>query len=223
MAKANSKSKSKPRRMKRTKPKPEHNKNGRGAPFGKRIYRTDVLAEQFADEYLKNGMNGTQACIAIGYKPNIAQHTAVYYLKDPRVRLRLDYLRRKAKRKRELTVERVLDELYKIGFSDMRDFVYYDEDGNIHLHPDGIDDPDLSPAISELSMSSSGSGKTLVRKGRIRLHDKAKALIDLGKHLGMWPGRSRHAFGDDDDDSNSGPIEIHVKGGLPTKVIRELK
>lgn len=183
------------------------------------IFRTDILAEQFADEYLKNGLDGKAAAIALGYVPANAAVAATRYLNDPRTQQRLSYLRRKISRKYELSIERITAELMKVAFTDMGDFVFRDEKGNIHFHPDALDDPDLSAAISEIHMSEQGEGAKKRRKGHIKLHDKVGALVDLGKHLGMWPKGHGRGWGEGADEDGTGgvPIEITIKGGLPVR------
>lgn len=187
------------------------------------IFRTDILAEQFADEYLKNGLDGKAAAITLGYAPTNAAVAATRYLKDPRVQQRLSYLRRKIGRKYEVSIERIVAELAKVAFTDMGDFVFRDADGNIHFHPDALDDPDLSAAISEIHMSEQGTGVKKKRKGHIKLHDKVGALVDLGKHLGMWPKGHGGGWGEgaDEDGIGGAPIEITIKGGLPARISKK--
>ena len=61
--------------------------------------------------------------------------------------------------------------------------------------------PDAAAAIAELSLQPSGGV-------RVKLHDKRAALVDLGKHLGMFGERREQAssvtieivrFGQNDD------------------------
>jgi phage terminase small subunit len=100
-----------------------------------------------------------------------------------------------------ITKARVLAELAKIGFSDIRKAVRWQsaritEEDN----PDGGDvlviknvvtnlvqivgsdeiDDETAAAIAEISQTESGGVK-------IKLHDKRSALVDIGRHLGMFP------------------------------------
>lgn len=103
-------------------------------------------------------------------------------------------------RKFEVTKERILAELAKIGFSDIRKAVKWhgaliQEEDN----PEGGDtlvikntysnsvqlidseklDDETAAAISEVSQSATGALK-------IKLYDKKAALVDMGRHLGMF-------------------------------------
>jgi phage terminase small subunit len=103
----------------------------------------------------------------------------------------------------EITVERVLRELAKIGFSDIRKAVAWrnemvaredeeagkGEDGvvsvtrvllpRVSIVPSEEMDPDIAAAIAEVSQNANGSL-------RIKMHDKHAALVSIGKHLGMF-------------------------------------
>lgn len=211
MAKAKAKQPDRRAKRQNKRPKPGHPATT--------IFRTDILAEQFADEYLKNGLDGKKAAIALGYSPKNAAVAATRYLNDVRTHQRLTYLRRKIARKYELSIERIIAELMKVAYVDMGDFVFRDADGNIHFHPDALDDPVLSAAISEIHMSEQGVGVKKKRKGHIKLHDKVGALVDLGKHLGMWPKGQGGGWGEGADEDRTGsPIEITIKGGLPVRL-----
>jgi phage terminase small subunit len=103
----------------------------------------------------------------------------------------------------EVTVEQVLRELAKIGFSDIRKAVAWrnemvaredeeerkGEDGvvrvtrvllpRVSIVPSEEMDPDIAAAIAQISQGPNG-------QVRVRLHDKHAALVSLGKHLGLF-------------------------------------
>lgn len=113
----------------------------------------------------------------------------------------------KAIDKLAITKERVLAELAKIGFADIRKAIKWqgtlvtEEDNpdggdvlviknvvtnNVTLiSSDEIDD-DTAGAIAEISQNATGGIK-------IKLHDKKGALVDIGKHLGMFVERHEHS------------------------------
>lgn len=125
----------------------------------------------------------------------------------------------KAIEKLAITKERVLAELAKIGFADIRKAVKWhghlqtEEDNpdggdvlvirNIvsnHVHlvdSDDLDD-DTAAAISQISQNATG-GVTL------KMHDKKGALVDIGKHLGMFVERHEHSGPD------GGPIQTETR------------
>jgi phage terminase small subunit len=121
-----------------------------------------------------------------------------------------EILGRAAKRV-EIDQARVLAELGKIGFSDIRRAIAWrsnvavaaidldeemraiEEGGEIRhqitnqvelISSDEIDD-DTAAAIAEISMTDKGGLK-------VKFHDKRGALVDLGRHLGMFKDRQVH-------------------------------
>lgn len=133
-----------------------------------------------------------------------------------------------------ITKERVLAELAKIGFADIRKAIKWqgtlvtEEDNpdggdvlviksvvtnNVTLiSSDEIDD-DTAGAIAEISQNATGGIK-------IKLHDKKGALVDIGKHLGMFIDKIEHTG------ANGGAIEIvetrNISSGL-AKALELLK
>ena len=146
---------------------------------------------RFVDEYLID-LNATQAAIRAGYSAKTAEFQASRLLRYAKVQAFLAE-RMKAREKRtEITQDRVLNELAKIGFSDLRKVVKWGEgilvrdpetgaqsiaNGISLVSSDEIDD-DTAASIAEISQTAQGL--------KIKLHDKRGALVDMGRHLGMF-------------------------------------
>jgi phage terminase small subunit len=93
-----------------------------------------------------------------------------------------------------ITADRVLEELAKIGFVDIRKVVRWGEGLAV---PDGAGevriangvamvgsqelDNETAAAIAEVAQTRDGI--------RVKFHDKRAALVDIGKHLGMFKER----------------------------------
>lgn len=138
--------------------------------------------EQFCQEYLVD-LNATQAAIRSGYSKRNATKIGHQVLQKHQVQERLAVLMNKRERKTEISQEMVLQELAKIAFSDLRNFVSWSVDGVLVKDSEQISDEHAS-AISEIIDSK--SGKDGDRNIRIKLHDKVAALEKIGKHLGMF-------------------------------------
>jgi len=159
--------------------------------------------ERFVQEYLVD-LNATQAAIRAGYSEKTAKSVGCENLTKPDVAAAIAQRQKKLAAKLEITQERVIAELAKIGFSDIRKIVNWranvtamvedpetgeermavtNEVALVSSHE--IDD-DTAAAISEISQTDKGGLK-------VKLHDKKGALVDLGKHLGMFKDQVEHS------------------------------
>lgn len=157
--------------------------------------------ELFAQAIAK-GLSATDAYRAAGYKPD--RKNAARLTTNDDIRTRVDEILAAGAKRAEVTVEQVVRELAKIGFSDIRKAVKWQ--GTLVQetdNPDGGDilvvknivtnhvqllssdeiDEDTAACISEVSQTKEGSLK-------IKFHDKLGALEKLGKHLGMFVEQS---------------------------------
>lgn len=143
----------------------------------------------FAKEYVID-LNATRAAIAAGYSENGASSKGSQLLANVKVRKIIDALQSKRASKLEVKAERVLEELSRIAFSNMSDYMEIDEDGK----PIGLDlrklTRDQAACIQEISEDShggSGDGeRRLVIRRKFKLADKLKANELLCRHLGMF-------------------------------------
>lgn len=174
----------------------------------------------FVREYLID-LNATQAAIRAGYSERSAHVEGVRLLKNAKIDAAVSSAMKMRADRTEITADRVLRELAKIGFSDIRKAVKWqsslitEEDNpdggdvaviktvvtnNVQLiGSDEIDD-DTAAAIAEISQNATGGLK-------IKLHDKKAALVDIGKHLGMFAEK----------------VELTGKDGGPVQIILDSK
>jgi phage terminase small subunit len=165
--------------------------------------------ERFAQELAK-GTSASKAYVIAGYREHRHNASALARKKPilARVAELLDRARKteviateRAIERLAISKERVLSELAKIGFSDIRKAVRWksalvteedNPDGGevlviktvvtnlVEIVPsDEIDDA-TAAAISQVAQNING-GVT------VKLHDKRAALVDIGRHLGMFP------------------------------------
>lgn len=153
--------------------------------------------ELFAQEVAK-GTPLERAYELAGYSPSAKN--AARLRKIEGVSSRIEEILSQSAEKAGITIERVLEEIAKIAFSDIRKVAKW----RSHLvteedNPDGGDvlvvktivtntvemvasediDDATAAAIAEIGQTDKGSVK-------IKLHDKLSALEKLGKHLGMF-------------------------------------
>ncbi|HEY8358673.1 MAG TPA: terminase small subunit [Ramlibacter sp.] len=157
----------------------------------------------FVDQYLID-LNGTAAAIRAGFSAKSAKAKASQLLAMDHVAEAIAARQVVISNRLHVTQERVVAELAKIGFSDIRKAISWkpfvtemdfdDDTGEQRLSvtnqvqivgSDDIDD-DTAAAIAEISQTDKGGLK-------IKLHDKRAALVDLGKHLGMFVDKVEHS------------------------------
>jgi phage terminase small subunit len=145
--------------------------------------------EAFAREYVID-LNGTRAAIAAGYAEGSAHVAASQLLRKTKVRQLIAGLQTKRASKLEVKAERVLEELSRIAFSNMADYMEIDETGK----PVGLDlrklTRDQAACIQEISEDSTGGSgdgeRRLIIRRKFKLADKLKANELLCRHLGMF-------------------------------------
>lgn len=175
----------------------------------------------FVREYLID-LNATQAAIRAGYSEDTARAIGAENLTKPDIASAIEAAMKSRSERTDITADRVLKELAKIGFADIRKAVKWQsamitEEDN----PDGGDiaviktvvtntvqmvasdelDDETAAAIAEVSQNATGGVK-------IKLHDKRAALVDIGRHLGMFKDRVEHSG------PNGGPIEMREVSDL---------
>lgn len=148
--------------------------------------------KRFADEYLID-LNATQAAIRAGYSKKTASRIAIELLNKTHVSEYVQKRQSRLQAKTEVTQERVIAELAKIGFASITDYLEYktalrvidhDENGNpIHdwaMLVNAIDSAEVDGSpIQEVSISKDGTFK-------FKLYSKLDALEKLARHLGLY-------------------------------------
>lgn len=170
--------------------------------------------ERFAQE-LAQGKSASAAYEAAGFAFNTSN--AARLNANERVRARVAELLHAGAERAGVTIDRIVAELAKIGFSDIRKIVrWHSARITEQDNPDGGEvlvvknvvtnlveiigsaevDDETAGAISEISQNEKGGVK-------IKLHDKPGSLEKLGRHLGMFPGK----------------VEVSGPGGGPIETI----
>lgn len=134
----------------------------------------------FVAEYLVDLAPGP-AAIRAGYSARGANQAAHRLLQEPAVQDALAEAMAARSRRTHISADRVLRELARIAFSDIRDSMVWDEAGGIRLL-DSIDiGDDAAAAIQEVSETRTGAQVTR----KVKLASKHAALVALMPHLGL--------------------------------------
>lgn len=166
--------------------------------------------ETFVREYLID-LNATQAAIRAGYSAKTAYSIGQENLNKPEIAEMVQKAMDERSERTGISADRVLKELAKIGFSDIRKAVKWYSQANVAaVDMDGVEgeiedgslrfavanqvelvssneiDDETAAAISEVSMTDKGGLK-------VKLHDKRAALVDLGRHLKLFTDNVEHS------------------------------
>lgn len=144
--------------------------------------------QKFCDQYLID-FNGTQAAIRVGYSKKTASSIAHELLKKPEIQAYLQSKKKKATKKAELSQKRVLLELARISFSDIRN--YFNEDGTPKKISELTDEAAAALASSDIEIRAGRIVKGKAQEpsvtiNRLKLWDKMKALEMLAKHYHIF-------------------------------------
>lgn len=162
--------------------------------------------QRFVSEYLVD-LNATQAAIRAGYSEKTARQAGAENLSKPDIAAAVAEAQAKRAGRTEITADRVLQELAKIGFANMADYMRAGPDGDPYLDFSELT-RDQAAALIEVTVEDfkDGRGEDArdVRRVKFKLADKRGALVDIGKHLGMFVEKHEHSG------PNGGPIQSEV-------------
>lgn len=160
--------------------------------------------ERFA-QAVAQGQSASQAYVTAGYAAN--EGNAGRLNRNERVRARIEEILSEGAEKAGVTVQRIIDELAKVGFANMADYMRGGADGDPYLDFSRLT-REQAAALGEVTVEDfkdgRGSDARDVRRVRFKLHDKLSALEKLGKHLGMFKERVEHSG------PGGGPIQSEV-------------
>lgn len=148
-----------------------------------------VKQQHFITEYLANGFNATQAAITAGYAKNSADTQGSRLLVNAKVKEVLAARAQKVMAKREITAEKVLDEIYKLAMFDPRKL--FRPDGS--LIPITELDDDTAASIAGLDVTElREEGFSIGRLKKIKIADKGINLERLGRYLKLFTDKVEH-------------------------------
>lgn len=159
--------------------------------------------KRFCLEFMIDG-NGAQAAIRAGYSKRTSQMIASENLTKPIVSDYLNKLRNELAERNKLKADDVIQELKALGFWNMQDFI---DEGNVIK--------DITKLPRELTKSvvgikvkqtflpnPNGEGEPIEEiTTELKMVDKRGALVDIGKHLGVF----------EKDNRQKAPVKIRVK------------
>lgn len=161
---------------------------------------------RFIEEYLVD-VNATQAAIRAGYSEKTAHSQGQRLLKHVGVAAEIQKRMNERSARTEITSDKVLHELARLGFSDLRKL--FNDNGS--LRPISEIDDDTAACISSVEVVTRPSGSVDADGNReveyvhkIRMWDKNSALEKIGKHLVMFTDKTRL------EGEDGGPLQLFI-------------
>jgi phage terminase small subunit len=139
--------------------------------------------ERFCQEFLVD-MNIKEAAGRAGYKVENNSWYIYNMVKEPCVQDRIAYLQWQRQKRLQITQDRVLQEIASIAFFNVKD-LYWDDGSLKELSSLTREE---AAAISGIDVVEGNNSRPTVKK--IKLEGKQTALMNLGKHLGMFKDTS---------------------------------
>lgn len=146
----------------------------------------------FVKEYLID-LNATQAAIRAGYSPKRADAIGHENLRKPVIDVAIQEAMDIRAEKTGITADKVLQEIAKLSFSDVRGL--FDEDGRllpVHMLPDSI-----AASVSSVEVVTTRVPGTepvqVEHTSKIKFWDKRGSLELLGKHLKLFTDKIEHS------------------------------
>lgn len=145
--------------------------------------------EAFVREYLVD-FNAAGAAVRAGYSPKQANSWGSRLLS--KTQHIIDAKKKVLVEKKELKAEHVLQEFIRLGFSNMDDYVSWDEEGKVTVKPSADLSRGKKSAIrkieSETTTTVDEEGRSETKtKFKFELHPKEGPLTRLGEKYGLFP------------------------------------
>ncbi len=143
---------------------------------------------RFVEEYLID-LNATEAAIRAGYSAKTAAVIGYENLTKPHIAAAIATARSKQSERTALTADMVVQELAKIAFANMGDYMRAQPGGDPYVDFSMLT-RDQAAALREVTVDTyvegHGENARKVRRIKFKLGDKRAALVALGKHFGLF-------------------------------------
>lgn len=162
-----------------------------GCGFDSSCRKLTTKQRLFVFEYLID-LNATKAAERAGYSRKTARSIGQENLTKPDILAEIAEQQSRRLQRLGITADAVLEEIAKIAFSNMLDYVSITPTGEARVDLSKLT-REQAAAISEITveefMERTGegdSGLEKVKRTKFKLADKRAALVDLGRHLKLF-------------------------------------
>lgn len=172
--------------------------------------------QRFVEEYLLD-LNGAQAAIRAGYSAKGANSKAAQLLAKVSIAEAVAIAQTARSTRTQITADRVLQELARLGFSDARKL--FRPDGS--LKPAAEWDDETAAAVAGIDVVEMAGGAKIggaegiqhvpMYTKKLKLWDKNSALEKIAKHLGMFIERVEHSGSIDLSSATDEQLRARIK------------
>jgi len=141
--------------------------------------------KRFVREYLVD-YNAVRAAKRAGYSDSYAQNAATRLTPQPQIRAAIDAGEAERNRVLQLDTRRIIDEIARIAFANIRNVVHWSAD-KVEVRDQAAIPDDALAAVAEFSRSGPDG-----RNVRIKLYDKGAALEALARYAGLIGGKGHN-------------------------------
>lgn len=161
--------------------------------IGKAEFRAlDAQEEMFVNEYLVD-FNALRAARAAGYSKACSNTRSASWTRldgpKPHVGRAIRTAMQNRANRLNVTTDAVISELAKIGFSNMMNYINFDDRGVPFFDLTNLNHTTaaaIKSLVIEEFVEGRGENKREIRKVKLELYDKKAALVNLGQHLGIF-------------------------------------
>jgi phage terminase small subunit len=168
-----------------SKPKPKP----KSKIVNKRKQRFAPRKLRFAEEYCIC-LNGYEAAKKVGYTDRTAQKSK-RLLDDPIVKKYVADFQARLSKKTEITAEKVIQELAKVGFANIQDYIEAGNEINDLMQIEREKAASVESIKTITKFYGTGKNQTKEVSTSLKLHSKISALEQLGRHLGVFEKDNR--------------------------------
>lgn len=145
-----------------------------------------------AIDWFMRGYSKEDALLKAGYSEVVAKSDAGSVFNRPEVKAEIERRQQRAMEKSQVDANWIIARLKEIAEANLGDLLVIEDDGSARFDMNKMT-PSLRAALGEFTVDSynegRGENKKVVKKMRVKLADKLRALEMLGKHLGLFADR----------------------------------
>jgi phage terminase small subunit len=150
--------------------------------------------QRFVEEYLVD-LNAARAARRAGYSGGYGRKL----VHRSEVAEAITTAMNERSRRTGISADEVVLELARIGRANLMDYITVQADGTAYVDLTDLD-REQAAALAEITVDEYAEGRgakaRAVKRVRIKLMDKRAALVDLGRHLGMFGTRPEPSDGE---------------------------